>query len=124
MAESPAAREIAFDSWSDYACAISTRRGTAMQKRYEIEQLMALSEVKFGTSGARGLADNMTDEVCYAYTIAFLQHLEHNAAVAPGSWLAIAGDLRPSTPRICAAVARAAVDSGVARLPYPDGYKP
>jgi phosphomannomutase len=34
---------------------------------------MASSGVRFGTSGARGLVADMSDEVCYAYTAAFLQ---------------------------------------------------
>ena len=38
-----------------------------------IDELMSRSGVRFGTSGARGLVAEMTDEVCYAYTAAFLQ---------------------------------------------------
>jgi phosphomannomutase len=41
-----------------------------------IENLMASSNVRFGTSGVRGLASDMTDKVCYAYTAGFIQHLE------------------------------------------------
>jgi hypothetical protein len=33
-----------------------------------LQDLMISSGVKFGTSGARGLADDMTDFVCYVYT--------------------------------------------------------
>jgi len=40
-----------------------------------IEQLMSESGVGFGTSGARGLVTAMTDQVCYAYTRAFLQYV-------------------------------------------------
>ncbi|MCH2209191.1 MAG: phosphomannomutase [Lentisphaerales bacterium] len=83
-----------------------------MSKLYKIEDLMEESGVKFGTSGARGLADAMTDAVCYAYTIAFLQHLEQTENISTGSKVAIAGDLRPSSPRICAAVAQAVSDKG------------
>jgi phosphomannomutase len=64
--------------------------------------------VGFGTSGARGRVEAMTDRVCYAYAAAFLQHLEADGR-GPGR-LVLAGDLRPSTPRIMAAVARAAAD--------------
>lgn len=81
-------------------------------KNFNIEELMESSGVKFGTSGARGLAVKMTDAVCYAYTTAFLQHLEECGNVTRSSKVAIAGDLRPSTPRICAAVAKAAEDMG------------
>ncbi|WDE97587.1 phosphomannomutase [Lentisphaera profundi] len=87
-----------------------------MTKIYNIEELMELSGVKFGTSGARGLADKMTDEVCYAYTVAFLQHLEESNNIDPACQVAIAGDLRPSSPRICAAVAKAIEDKGYSPL--------
>ena len=83
-----------------------------MPIKHNIENLMEQSGVKFGTSGARGLAEEMSDEVCYSYTLAFLQHLEDSKNISLGSKVAIAGDLRPSTPRICAAVARAVNDKG------------
>ncbi len=81
-------------------------------KTYKIEDLMESSGVKFGTSGARGLAVQMTDAVCYSYTTAFIQHLEAVKNISKGCKIAIAGDLRPSSPRICAAVARAVEDKG------------
>lgn len=75
-----------------------------MQK--EIKQLMAQTGVAFGTSGARGLACEMTDLVCYAYTKGFLQYLESVGELTePGTEVAIAGDFRPSTGCIMAAVA-------------------
>jgi len=73
---------------------------------------MESSGVRFGTSGARGLADAMTDEVCYVYTAAFLQHLASESVISPGSLVGIGGDLRPSTDRIMAAAGRAAGDAG------------
>ena len=78
-----------------------------------IDDLMASSGVQFGTSGARGLVRDMTDRVCYAYTRGFLQHVEQQGLLAgrPGE-VAVAGDLRPSTPRIVAAVSRAVEDAG------------
>jgi len=78
-----------------------------MTHTVSIADLMAQSGVAFGTSGARGLVTAMTDEVCFAYTAAFLQHLASIGQFAPGSHVAIAGDLRPSTPRIMAACAAA-----------------
>jgi len=78
---------------------------------------MQSSGVKFGTSGARGLADEMTDQVCYIYTKGFLQYLEQQGEISKnGETVAIAGDLRPSTGRIMAAVARAAADMGYTPL--------
>ncbi len=76
-------------------------------------ELMEQTGVKFGTSGVRGLADSLTDYVSYAYTSAFLQHLLSAGDVNTGGRVAIAGDLRPSTPRIMAAVARAVRDKGL-----------
>ncbi|MGE5152696.1 MAG: phosphomannomutase [Bdellovibrio bacteriovorus] len=77
-----------------------------------IDDLMTESGVGFGTSGARGLAEAMTDRVCYAYTAGFLQHLVQTGASKGGQELAMAGDLRPSTRRILTACARAAIDLG------------
>ena len=72
---------------------------------------MAQSGIKFGTSGARGLSDRMTDFICYAYTRGFLQYLQKSGKdTGSGRKVAIAGDLRPSTDRIMQAVASAAVD--------------
>ena len=79
----------------------------------KIQDLMASSGVGFGTSGARGLADDMTDFVCYAYTKGFLQYLESAGEIGGGGTeVAVAGDFRPSTDRIMEAVRRAAVDMG------------
>ena len=78
-----------------------------------------MSGVQFGTSGARGLVVNMSDDVCYAYTQAFLR------AVATGTDAVVLGhDLRPSSPAIAAACARAVHDAGkrvlfVGALPTP-----
>ncbi|MCK5675911.1 MAG: phosphomannomutase, partial [Verrucomicrobia bacterium] len=89
---------------------------------------MQQSGVKFGTSGARGLAVEMTDSVCYTYTKGFLQYLEESGELknvgGATSSVAIAGDLRPSTERIMGAVAKAASDMGYApincgRIPSP-----
>jgi len=78
-----------------------------------IDNLMQHSGVGFGTSGARGLAHAMTDRVCYAYTLGFLQYLQQRGELRPGGSVAIAGDLRSSTPRIMAAVALAVRDLGL-----------
>ncbi len=64
--------------------------------------IIALSSIQFGTSGARGLVTDMTDEVCMAYTLAFLQ----SVSPTPKSRIALGMDLRPSSPGIagiCAA---------------------
>ncbi len=82
-------------------------------KEFTIDDLMQRSGVAFGTSGARGLAEDMTDRVCYVYTMGFLQYLESEGELPGGETeVAVAGDLRPSTDRIMQAVCRAAADRG------------
>ncbi|WP_284163987.1 phosphomannomutase [Frigidibacter sp. SD6-1] len=71
---------------------------------------------KFGTSGLRGLVSDLTDDLCARYVRAFLD------VMPPGDLLYVGRDLRPSSPRIAAAVAGAAdgrrvVDCGA--LPTP-----
>ena len=61
--------------------------------------IIALSSICFGTSGARGLVADMTDELCFAYTLAFVQSI----ALAPHSRVAVGMDLRPSSPVIAGA---------------------
>ena len=84
-----------------------------MSNPVTISALMDESGVKFGTSGARGLVTDMTDEVCYAYTLGFLRYLE-SAGELPreDKRVAIAGDNRNSTDRIMTAASRAVADSG------------
>ncbi len=69
-------------------------------------------KVKFGTSGIRGLVSDMTDKVCYAYTLSFLEYLTSIDAITDGHTVGIGGDLRSSTPQIMNAVAAAVFDSG------------
>lgn len=78
-----------------------------------IHELMQQTGVRFGTSGARGLAAQLTDLVAYAYTQGFLKYLEATGELpAKGGPVAVGGDLRPSTDRIMEAVMRAAEDLG------------
>jgi phosphomannomutase len=89
-----------------------------------IGDLMAESGVGFGTSGARGRVEAMTDRVCYAYTLGFLQHLFDSGALAAGGEVGIAGDYRSSSGRIMAACAAAVGDAGcrvrhLGRIPSP-----
>ncbi|NOQ16076.1 MAG: phosphomannomutase [Methyloprofundus sp.] len=70
------------------------------------------NKVKFGTSGIRGLVSDMTDQVCYAYTLSFLQYLRSIDAIQAGHAVGVGGDLRSSTPRIMNAVAAAVCDAG------------
>ena len=89
-----------------------------------IGDLMVESGVKFGTSGARGLAADMTDRVCYAYACGFLQYLMEGGLLREGQPVGLAGDFRPSSERIMAACACAVTDMGClprnfGRIPTP-----
>ena len=74
-----------------------------------IRQIMDQSGVRFGTSGARGLAADMTAPVCFAYTAAFLQVVSPPA----GGRVALGLDLRPSSPDIAGACAAAIRHAGL-----------
>lgn len=95
-----------------------------MTTTLKISQLMATSGVGFGTSGARGTVEAMTNQVCYAYTRGFIQAMEQENLIHPGARIYLAGDLRSSTGRILAAVYRSIQDAGytaiyAGRLPSP-----
>jgi len=90
-----------------------------MANKININSLMLSSGVSFGTSGVRGLVSSMTDEVCYAYTAAFLK-----TVVGKVSRVVLGHDLRPSSPIIARACASAIKDAGsevvyVGALPTP-----
>jgi phosphomannomutase len=70
------------------------------------------SFVAFGTSGARGLVSDMTDKVCFVYVAGFLQYMATIRQFKSGMAVAIAGDLRPSSPRIMRACAAAVQSMG------------
>jgi phosphomannomutase len=81
-------------------------------------------ELEFGTSGLRGLVKDITDLEAYVATLAFLRFLEEGRQARPGSEVFLAGDLRPSTGDIMAAVCRAVSDGGftpvsLGRIPSP-----
>jgi phosphomannomutase len=79
---------------------------------------MARTGVRFGTSGARGRVEAMTDLVGYAYTQGFLRYLRSTGELGHGpTRVAVAGDLRPSTDRIMEAVFRGIEDLGHVLVP-------
>jgi len=93
-------------------------------EQVEIAELMASTGVGFGTSGARGKVTDLTDRVCYAYTLGFLSHLEARGQLRRGGRIAVGGDLRPSTERLLRAVGAAILARGYVlensgRLPSP-----
>ena len=72
------------------------------QKQVAIQELMDVSGIRFGTSGVRGPVAEMSCELCFAYTSAFLSTVS-----ATSGHVALAIDLRPSSPEIAAACAAA-----------------
>ncbi len=70
-----------------------------------IAELKKTTGVGFGTSGIRALVTDLTDKVVYSYTYAFLKYLE-NINLITNKSVAIAGDLRPSTPHLMAVVSK------------------
>lgn len=69
-------------------------------------QLLSEADIKFGTSGARGLVEAFTDEVCGAFTSSFLTVMRENYAFKS---IALAIDRRPSSPAMveaCAGMAK------------------
>lgn len=72
--------------------------------------VLANSGIKFGTSGARGLVEQFTDEVCAAFTLAFVAVMQQNFVF---SRVAIGIDRRPSSPAMAAACAGALQQLGL-----------
>jgi phosphomannomutase len=66
----------------------------------------------FGTSGLRGLVDDITDLEAYVNVKGALRYLARIGDVRADASVVLAGDLRPSTDRIMRACAQAIVDSG------------
>jgi len=73
-----------------------------------IQELAQRSDIKFGTSGLRGLVENLTDEICFAYTKAFLLSQQGTF-----NKVAIGHDLRPSSPKITQACISAIESQGL-----------
>lgn len=69
-------------------------------------------ELSFGTSGLRGLVEDMTDLECCINTAGFLRFLQEQQGLDDGSTIYVAGDLRDSTPRIIQAVIAAIANKG------------
>ncbi len=69
-------------------------------------------QLRFGTSGLRGVVESMTDMECYINTRGFIDYLIGIGDIKSGDTIYIAGDLRFSTERIMIAVAKGIEDSG------------
>lgn len=81
-----------------------------------LESLITETSVKFGTSGVRGLVNEMTDLICFGYMTAFLSYLDLQGVIPKGGRVGIAGDLRDSSPRIMKAMVAACHNFGYTPL--------
>lgn len=81
-----------------------------------VREFSASLNVAFGTSGVRGLVENLTSDLCYAYTMAFIQSIcsqsSTNNEIPPSRRIAVGIDLRPSSPAIAKACIQAIEDAG------------
>ncbi|WP_456267954.1 phosphomannomutase [Kushneria sp. AK178] len=75
----------------------------------QVDLILQNSNIAFGTSGARGLVEDFTDEVCAAFTAAFLTLMREQEGA---SKVPIGFDRRPSSPAMAAACTAAARSMG------------
>lgn len=83
------------------------------------QSVLSNSCVAFGTSGARGLVSQFSDDVCAAFTVAFLSALKANFTF---NQVAVGIDNRPSSPQMAKATIRAIEELGL--LPIYCGVLP
>ncbi|OOE56164.1 phosphomannomutase [Salinivibrio sp. ML323] len=79
------------------------------------EEVIKYSNIQFGTSGARGLAADFTNNVCAAFTVAFVASLENKT---PIKQVALAIDNRPSSPDMARACAAVLLQQGIEPIYY------
>ncbi|HEV7305052.1 phosphomannomutase [Ensifer sp.] len=70
-------------------------------------------QLKFGTSGLRGLSEELKGEPSARYATAFARHLLTSGVSKPGDAILIARDFRPSSPEIAAVCAAALAREGL-----------
>ncbi|WP_176037550.1 phosphomannomutase [Brucella tritici] len=73
---------------------------------------MSGTSLKFGTSGLRGLADELNGLPAYAYSLAFIRMLSEAGKLRAGDKVFVGRDLRPSSPAIAALCMAAIEDAG------------
>ena len=69
-------------------------------------------QLKFGTSGLRGLVSDLTDDIITRYTSAFLRHLEKIGKINKDKSVIVGYDLRSSSPHIKNVVIKTIEDEG------------
>lgn len=77
--------------------------------------VLADSGVAFGTSGARGLVEQFTPDVCAAFTLAFVESLKDSFSFET---MAVAIDNRPSSYRMAQACSEALKSVGIKTVYY------
>lgn len=70
------------------------------------------ADLKFGTSGLRGLARILAGRPAFAYTAAFLRMLADRGEIVDGGAVLIGRDLRPSSPEIARIISAAIKAAG------------
>ena len=73
---------------------------------------MSGTSLKFGTSGLRGLANELNGLPAYAYSLAFVEMLLKAGKLQKGDKVFVGQDLRPSSPAIAALCMAAIEDAG------------
>ncbi|QNQ41350.1 phosphomannomutase [Brucella intermedia] len=73
---------------------------------------MTGNSLKFGTSGLRGLATELSGLPAYAYSLAFVEMLATKGCLNLGNEVFVGQDLRPSSPDIAALAMGAIEDAG------------
>lgn len=72
--------------------------------------------LKFGTSGLRGLAEDLLGPAAGRYTLAFIAYLRSRGSLAPEAPVLVGRDLRASSPAIAGAVMGAVRHAGLVPL--------
>ncbi|MFH1878404.1 MAG: hypothetical protein ABH883_06330 [Candidatus Omnitrophota bacterium] len=116
-----------YDNSISFEQAYNDMRGVSMReierRRQEVidgldrikEKKAKFKELAFGTSGLRGKVSDMTDMEVYINARGYIRALIKRGLLnRDGETLYFAFDLRPSSPRITAAVAKAAQDEALA----------
>lgn len=81
----------------------------------QTQNVIASSQVAFGTSGARGLVEDFTPDVCAAFVHAFVEVMKQRFSFEA---VALGIDNRPSSPAMAAACAAALIEQGIKPVFY------
>jgi len=71
-----------------------------------------MPDLKFGTSGLRGLVTDLTGSTCQRYMAGFLKHMAAAHGLKPGSTVLVGYDLRASSPHIARTIMEATLAAG------------